>query len=93
MDFLTREWQSPESLVWQRYDEVDVFIEKATERLEESDEAGANDFIEQAHGRLAQILEQDGQQVYDSVCTKIGQTYGIPPKDIPRTASPDWLSF
>jgi hypothetical protein len=93
MDFLTRDWRGPESVAWERFDEVDVFIERAIERLEEADEAGANDFIDRAHRRLAEILEQDGQRVYESVCTKIGQTYGIPPKDIPRTASPDWLSF
>lgn len=89
---LTRDWQSPESLVWRLFDEVDELLEKAREQLKKRDEAGVEDFVDQAHRRLTRILEEHGQQVHDSVVSKIGQTYGIPAADIPRT-SPEWLSF
>jgi DNA repair ATPase RecN len=93
MDFLTRNWENPQAVMWARFDEVDELIERANARLQQDDQAGANDFIEQAHRRLEQVREQDGEQLYEAVCEKIGQLYGIPPKDIPRSASPDWLSF
>lgn len=92
MTLLTREWQNPESLAWQLFDEVDELIEKARGRLEKQDQAGVEDFVDQAHRRLARILEEHGQQVHDNVVSKIGQVYGIPPESIPRT-SPEWLSF